>query len=65
MNKYLLLILVLLIIGIFAFESQNSGIMAIGSNHFENGGISFDYPKEWNITNGSSPLIGSYSDPMD
>ncbi|MGZ7208858.1 MAG: sortase domain-containing protein [Methanobacterium sp.] len=63
MNKYLLLILVLLLIGIFAFESQNSEILAIGSSHFDNGGISFDYPIEWNITNGSGPLIGSYEDP--
>ena len=63
MNKYLLLILALLIITIFAFEPKDGGLMGAGTKHFDNNGISFDYPAEWNITNENSSLIGSYSDP--
>ncbi len=63
MNKYLILILGLLVIAIFAFEPGNNEIMGVGTNHFESEGISFDYPNEWNITGGNGSLLGSYSDP--
>jgi sortase A len=62
LNKYLLLTLALLIIAIFAFEPKNNEIMGAGTNHFDDGGISFDYPNEWNMTNGTGSLLASYSD---
>lgn len=61
MKKYLLIIPALLIVGFFAFNFGNNTIGG-GTNHFESGGISFDYPNEWNITNAKGPLLGSYSD---
>jgi sortase A len=62
LNKYLLLILALLIIAIFAFEPKDGGIAGISNKHFENGEISFDYPNEWNMTNGTGSVIASFSD---
>lgn len=62
MNKYLLLILAFLILTIFAFEPKNSGIVGIGTTHFDNGEISFDYPSEWNKTNGTGSNVVSFSD---
>jgi len=63
LNKYLVLILALLVIAIFAFGSKTNEIMGAGTNHFDNGGISFDYPNDWNLTNGTGSLMASYSDP--
>lgn len=62
MNKYLILILALLVIAIFAFEPKDSGIVGMGNNHFDNGEISFDYPAEWNMINGSGSVVASFSD---
>ena len=62
MNKYLILLLALFVIAIFAFEPKDSGIVGMGTNHFDNGELSFDYPKEWNITNGTGSVVTSFSD---
>lgn len=36
--------------------------MGAGTNHFDKGGISFDYPNDWNMTNGTGSTITSFSD---
>lgn len=59
MNKILLLILVLLVIGIFSFERSGS-VMA--NKHFDNGEVSFDYPSGWNLTNGTGTVVASMAD---
>ncbi|MEN4007386.1 MAG: sortase [Methanobacteriaceae archaeon] len=62
MNKYLLIILALLIIVIFASGQKDGGIVGIGTNHFDNGEISFDYPDTWNKTNGTGSNVVSFTD---
>ncbi|MGB9938108.1 MAG: sortase domain-bontaining protein [Methanobacterium sp.] len=59
MNKYLFATLGLLILVIFASEPRAQGA---GTTHFESEGISFDYPNNWNITNGTGSTIASFSD---
>lgn len=60
MNKYLLLILALLIIVIFTFELRYS---SVGTKQFDNGEISFDYPDTWNETNGTGSNVVSFTGP--
>jgi len=65
LNKYLLIILALLIIAIFALQSHNTPLVGVGTKNFQSGGISFDYPNNWNISNGTNTggsIIGSYAD---
>lgn len=59
MNRYLLPILVLVIIAIFAFDQAGP----MGKKHFVNGEISFDYPANWNQSNGTGALLASFIDP--
>ena len=61
MNKYLLIILALLIVAIFAFTPKG-GIETTSTNHFQNGGISFDYPSNWNMNNGTGSTLATFSD---
>ena len=62
MNRYLFIVLALLIIVIFAFEPEDGGIAGIGTKHFDNGEISFDYPDTWNETNGTGSNVVSFTD---
>ncbi|MEN4018060.1 MAG: sortase [Methanobacterium sp.] len=62
MNRYMILILGLLIIVIFAFEPEDGEIAGIGTKHFDNGEISFDYPDTWNETNGTGSNVVSFTD---
>lgn len=62
LNKYLLLILALLVATIFILEPKNGGIMGIGTNHYDNGEVSFDYPSSWNMTNGTNSTLVSFTD---
>jgi sortase A len=59
LNKYLLLILGLLILTIFAFDHYGSGTP---NKHFDNGEISFDYSSSWNETNGTGSNVVSFTD---
>lgn len=49
----------MLIVGIFAFEHNGT---VVGSKHFDNGEISFDYPSNWNMTNGTGSVVASFTD---
>lgn len=73
-NRRLILTVILIIligaIGIFAVNNMkpatnvtnNTNITPVAENHFNNGLISFDYPKGWNVTNGTqSPVIVTVS----
>ena len=74
-NKRLILLIILIIIigfvGVFAAnnipstsnKTNNTNITPVAAeNHFDNGLISFDYPKGWNVTNGTkAPVIVTVS----
>lgn len=74
-NKKLILIILLIIligaIGVFAANNfhttanktnNTNNTPKIIENHFDNGLISFDYPKGWNVTNGTkAPIIVTVS----
>lgn len=73
-NKKLILLIVLIIIigiiGLFAANnipaSNNTNntttTPVLAENHFDNGLVSFDYPKGWNVTNGTkAPVIVTVS----
>lgn len=59
MNKYLLVILALVILILFATGSSGNEAQ---TKHFDNGEISFDYPGTWNETNGTAPNVVSFTD---
>ncbi len=58
LNRYLLPILALMIIAIFAFDQAGP----MGNKHFVNGEISFDYPANWNQSNGTGMMVASFID---
>jgi hypothetical protein len=74
-NKRLILIIIFIIlIGAVGFLAANSfkttanktnttnNTPIVADNHFDNGLISFDYPKGWNVTNGTkAPVIVTVS----
>ncbi len=60
MNKYLIVILALVIIIIFAADWNYKGGMQ--AQHFDNGEISFDYPGNLNVTNGTGSNVVTFSD---
>ncbi len=62
MNKYLILVLAFLIIIIFAVDSQYKGGGGLQAKYFDNGEISFNYPGNLNVTNGTGSSIASFSD---
>lgn len=59
LNKYLIIILAVVIIIVFAVDLGNKG--GFGTNHFDNGVISFDYPGSWNEINGTGSNVVSFS----
>lgn len=60
MNKYLIVVLAFLIIIIFAVDLNYKG--GGQAKHFANGEISFDYPGNLNVTNGTGSDIAAFSD---
>ena len=61
MNKYLIVILAFLIIVIFAVDWNYKG-GGIQAKHFDNGEISFDYPGNLNVTNGTGSDVVTFTD---
>ncbi|MBI5681281.1 MAG: sortase [Methanobacterium sp.] len=59
MNRYLLVILALVIFILFATGSSGNESQ---TKHFDNGEISFDYPGAWNGTNGTAPNVVTFTD---
>jgi len=60
LNKYLIIILAIVVVVIFAVNLGNNG--GISAKHFDNGEISFDYPGTLNEINGTGAKIALFSD---
>ncbi len=61
LNTYLIILLAIVVVVIFALDLGNNGI-GTQAKHFDNGEISFDYPGGLDEINGTGSNIASFSD---